>query len=80
LFLRKPQPEETPQELTDIWNCSNDGCNGWMRADFAFESEPVCILCKSPMEKGTKMLPPLVDSNFEHKNAPKKGASAGGTA
>ncbi|HZG15312.1 MAG TPA: cold-shock protein [Candidatus Bathyarchaeia archaeon] len=68
---RKPN-EEVPMETTFIWACTNDGCNGWMRDNFAFDYQPTCGLCSSPMVKDTKMLPLLVNTNGDLK-AIKKG-------
>lgn len=60
---RKKIQEEIPVENTAIWACSQDGCKGWMRDNFAFEHEPTCRLCAAPMVRDTKMLPVLVNSN-----------------
>jgi hypothetical protein len=49
--------EPIPEELTVVWTCLQDGCNGWMRDKFSFDTIPLCPLCKSAMEKNTKMLP-----------------------
>ncbi|MFD0711971.1 cold-shock protein [Paenibacillus sp. GCM10027626] len=61
MYSRKKPLEEIPEEVTPIWSCTNDGCNGWMRDDFAFEAKPVCPLCSSSMVSGTKTLPALVN-------------------
>lgn len=63
LNSRNKHSEELPKENTLIWSCTNDGCKGWMRENFAFENKPVCFLCKSPMVSDMKMLPLLVNSN-----------------
>jgi hypothetical protein len=55
-FSRKPVVP-IPEELTVVWKCSQDGCNGWMRDKFSFANKPLCPLCSSAMEKDTKMLP-----------------------
>jgi hypothetical protein len=75
MYSRKHQVEEIPEELTDIWSCSSDSCNSWMRDNFAFEVEPVCTQCQSPMTKDTKMLPQLTNNNSDHKYAKKSAAS-----
>ncbi|GGA31227.1 cold-shock protein [Paenibacillus physcomitrellae] len=71
---RKKTLEEIPQELTSIWSCTSDGCNGWMRDNFAFDYTPVCPLCSASMEKGTKVLPLLVNNNGNIKDL-KKGVN-----
>jgi hypothetical protein len=63
MYSRKKQVEEVPEELTVIWVCTKEGCNGWMRDNFKFETTPVCRLCLSPMVQGTRMLPSLVNCN-----------------
>ncbi|AWB43205.1 cold-shock protein [Paenibacillus sp. CAA11] len=71
---RKKTSEEVPEELTPIWSCTSESCNGWMRDNFAFDYSPVCPLCSSAMEKGSKMLPLLVNNNTDMKSL-KKGVS-----
>ncbi|UVI30773.1 cold-shock protein [Paenibacillus spongiae] len=66
MYSRKKPLEEIPEEVTAIWSCTNDGCNGWMRDNFAFESEPACPLCSSSMVSSTKTLPSLVNHNSRH--------------
>lgn len=55
-FSRKPIVP-IPEELTVVWNCSQDACIGWMRDKFSFAVTPLCPLCSSVMKKDTKMLP-----------------------
>ncbi|GIO56150.1 cold-shock protein [Paenibacillus cellulositrophicus] len=69
---RKKSMEEIPEENTAIWSCTKEGCKGWMRDNFAFEHEPTCRLCNSPMVRDTKMLPVLNNSSADQKSA-KKG-------
>lgn len=71
---RKKPLEEIPEEITAVWSCTNDDCNGWMRDNFAFDAAPTCPLCHAPMEQGTKMLPQLLNSNGDLKSL-KKGIS-----
>ncbi|WP_248928532.1 cold-shock protein [Paenibacillus hamazuiensis] len=59
---RKKPFEEIPEESTDVWSCTQDGCKGWMRNNFTFASEPTCPLCSSAMVPDTKMLPLLVNT------------------
>ncbi|CAH1218082.1 hypothetical protein PAECIP111893_04357 [Paenibacillus plantiphilus] len=72
MYSRKKSFEEIPEELTAIWSCSNEGCNSWMRDNFAFETVPTCRQCSSPMVSSTKMLPLLVNTNSNQKTL-KKG-------
>jgi hypothetical protein len=72
MYFRKKSLEDLPQEDTAIWSCSNENCSGWMRDNFAFEHEPICLQCQSPMVSSMKMLPLLVNTNVEMKSI-KKG-------
>lgn len=69
---RKKSLEEIPQADTTVWSCTKEGCNGWIRDNFAFEHIPTCRLCSSPMVADTKLLPLIVNSNGDLK-AIKKG-------
>ncbi|WP_274648643.1 cold-shock protein [Paenibacillus humicola] len=60
---RKKPMEEIAEEMTAIWSCTNETCNGWMRDNFSFSSNPTCPQCQSPMEKGEKKLAVLVNTN-----------------
>lgn len=48
--------EETPTELTVIWACSDEECNGWMRENFTFSAVPTCPVCHSTMAKDERVL------------------------
>ncbi|MCM3749406.1 cold-shock protein [Paenibacillus pasadenensis] len=61
-YSRKKPQAELPTEMTDIWSCVNEDCNGWMRKNFALDKEPVCFLCQSPMKHDTRELPMLNES------------------
>ncbi|UJF36490.1 cold-inducible protein YdjO-related protein [Paenibacillus hexagrammi] len=50
-----------------IWSCTKEGCKGWMRDNFAFETQPLCCLCSSPMVRNMKLLPQLINSNNDLK-------------
>lgn len=76
MYSRKPQVEEIPQEMTDIWTCTSDSCNSWMRDNFTFESEPFCTQCQSPMTRDTRLLPQLSNTTADHKYVKKGAASA----
>ncbi|WP_106769164.1 cold-shock protein [Paenibacillus faecalis] len=67
MYSRKNAAESIPEEMTEVWSCTNKDCKGWIRDDFAFEIEPDCMLCQSPMVKETRMLPLLVNSNNKKK-------------
>ncbi|MFS0724638.1 cold-shock protein [Paenibacillus sp. 1P07SE] len=61
---RKKSTEEIPNELTTIWSCTKDDCNGWMRDGFSFEEFPICPQCHSSMIRSEKSLPVLLDSGY----------------
>ncbi|UUZ81011.1 cold-shock protein [Paenibacillus sp. P26] len=65
---RKKPLEEVPYENTPIWSCTKEDCKGWMRDNFAFEHEPTCPLCSSPMVRETKMLPQLINMKTDSKS------------
>ncbi len=75
LNFRKKIEEDLPKENTPIWSCTREGCKGWMRDNFAFETQPVCRLCLSPMVSGMRVLPLLVNS-FDELEAMKKRIKA----
>lgn len=62
MYSRKHQVEEIPEEMTDIWTCTSEGCNSWMRDNFTFEAEPTCPECQSAMTRDTRMLPQLTNN------------------
>ncbi|MFC5401441.1 cold-shock protein [Cohnella soli] len=66
---RKKTVEELPEELTAIWSCSDDNCNGWMRDNFALSSTHQCPLCQSEMVKGERMLVALANTSPLHHKA-----------
>lgn len=68
MYSQKKPVEEIPLADTAIWACQNDGCKGWMRDNFAFETTPTCVICHSPMVSDTRMLPLLVNSNSNMKS------------
>lgn len=76
MYSRKKPLEEIPEEMTAIWSCTNQDCNGWMRDNFAFEVVPTCVLCHAPMESDTRMLPQLVNTNRDQKHL-RKGVPIG---
>ena len=72
MYFRKKSLEDIPTEDTAIWSCTQECCTGWMRDNFAFEYVPTCWQCNSPMTRSMKILPLLVNKNFDMK-AIKKG-------
>jgi hypothetical protein len=48
--------DDIPEELTAIWSCTNEECNGWMRDNFVFLFQPTCLQCQSLMVKNEKLL------------------------
>lgn len=69
--------ENLPKEMTTIWSCTKEGCNGWIRASYSFEKVPVCAKCQSSMVKSEKILPKLFSSDQElkhYKNNQRKSA------
>ncbi|MFC0299945.1 cold-shock protein [Virgibacillus soli] len=57
-FSRGPK-EPLPKVDTNVWACTNDDCNGWMRESLSFEKDPECPLCKSEMKQEVRVLPEL---------------------
>lgn len=51
--------EPLPEVETNIWSCTNDDCQGWMRESFSFNETPKCPLCQSVMKEEVKILPKL---------------------
>jgi hypothetical protein len=72
MYSRKKPFEELPEEMTAIWSCTAEGCNGWMRDNFSFDVQPTCPKCQSQMESGMRSLPLLVNTSRDQKNL-KKG-------
>ncbi|WP_166240930.1 cold-shock protein [Paenibacillus turpanensis] len=62
-YSRKRPTEDLPEEITAIWSCTNEKCNGWMRDNFVFLIQPTCVQCQSLMEKGEKKLSIVVNTS-----------------
>ncbi|MHA7963294.1 cold-inducible protein YdjO-related protein [Paenibacillus sp. CAU 1782] len=43
---------------TKIWKCKNRECKAWVRDEFA-ATEQQCPLCKGPMHRSMRHLPPV---------------------
>ncbi|WP_338046519.1 cold-inducible protein YdjO-related protein [Paenibacillus tepidiphilus] len=35
-YSRKRLLVDLPEEMTTIWSCTNEKCNGWIRDNFVF--------------------------------------------
>jgi len=53
------QKEPLPEVETNVWSCTSEDCQGWMRESFSFAKEPECPLCKTEMKLEVRMLPGL---------------------
>jgi hypothetical protein len=60
---RKKGQEDIVLEPTPIWSCTDENCNGWMRANFVFATVPVCPQCQSEMIKGERMLAAVTNTS-----------------
>ncbi|GFR37548.1 hypothetical protein PRECH8_08440 [Insulibacter thermoxylanivorax] len=60
LFRKVEEP--VPEAVTEIWACTNEDCNGWMRDNFTFAADnPACPLCQSYMVRDERVLPILTN-------------------
>jgi hypothetical protein len=75
MYSRRKPFEELPEEMTAVWTCTDEGCNGWMRDNFTFDDQPTCPKCQSPMVSGMRSLPLVVNTNRNQKKNTKKGVS-----
>jgi len=58
LSLTEQEGTEKPQlEATPIYRCKDPGCKAWVREEF-LPGDKACPLCKGPMLKSIKHLPP----------------------
>lgn len=57
-FSRRPK-EEVPEVDTNVWSCTSDDCQGWMRESYSFNDEPKCPLCQSSMSQEVRVLPEM---------------------
>jgi hypothetical protein len=67
MYYSRKKLEDIPQEVTAIWFCTREGCNGWMRDNFAFATLPTCHQCHSPMKSSIRQLPVLVNTREDQK-------------
>jgi len=60
LFRRVEEP--VPEAATEVWSCTNEACNGWMRDNFTLsDGDPICPLCHSAMIREERVLPILTN-------------------
>lgn len=57
-FSRGPK-EPIPEVETNVWSCTSEECQGWMREAFSFQVEPSCPLCDGNMELEVRVLPEI---------------------
>ena len=59
-FNRKSQDEKLENIMTDVevYSCSDDLCNGWMRKDFV-TADHKCPLCGNEMMMEVRELPKI---------------------
>ncbi|MBD2864585.1 cold-shock protein [Paenibacillus oceani] len=62
-YSRRKPLDEIPQELTLVWSCTNDKCNGWIRDNFSFSNQPICPQCQSAMAKTEKMITVIANTS-----------------
>ncbi|WP_047984485.1 cold-shock protein [Ornithinibacillus californiensis] len=55
-FSRGPK-EPVPEVETNVWACTSEECNGWMRESFSFNEVPHCPLCQAEMATEVRVLP-----------------------
>lgn len=75
-YSRKRPMADLLCEVTPIWSCTKDGCNGWMRENYTFQESPTCSQCLSPMIRTTREIPVLTGSGFGIKTEMKKPQEA----
>jgi hypothetical protein len=67
MYYSRKRLEDIPQEATAIWSCTKEGCNVWVRDNFAFALVPTCHRCHSPMKRSMRELPVLVNTAADQK-------------
>ncbi|MFD2610875.1 cold-shock protein [Paenibacillus gansuensis] len=67
MYNKRIPLEDLVHENTKIWSCVTEGCSGWMRDNFAFDTVPTCHQCHASMVSSEKMLPALTNSNKDVK-------------
>lgn len=59
MAFSRGRKEPLPEVETNVWSCTNNECQGWMRESFSLQSEPDCPLCQFEMEQEIRILPEL---------------------
>lgn len=59
MSFSRGRKEPLPEVETNVWTCTSEDCQGWMRESFSFNETPKCPLCQSGMKEEVKMLPKL---------------------
>ncbi|OES43835.1 cold-shock protein [Domibacillus iocasae] len=63
-YYSKNRTEPLPNVDIDTWECTSDGCKGWMRKNFSEDDSPSCPFCGSEMENGTRHTNSLQNNTF----------------
>lgn len=61
IFFNRRSQEEKPEDVlidTEVFSCMGDGCNGWMRKDFA-SADLKCPLCGNETAMEVRELPKI---------------------
>ncbi|GKU79223.1 cold-inducible protein YdjO-related protein [Paenibacillus sp. L3-i20] len=63
---------DTPVNLkpTKIWKCKNADCKAWVRDEFS-TTEQLCPICKGPMLRSMRHLPPVQNKVKSQPRKPK---------
>ena len=59
MAFSRGRKEPLPEVETNVWSCTNNECQGWMRESFSLQSEPDCPLCQFEMVQEIRILPKL---------------------
>ncbi|MEQ2525366.1 cold-inducible protein YdjO-related protein [Bacillaceae bacterium CLA-AA-H227] len=61
IFFNRKAAEEKPEDIlmdTEVYACMDEGCNGWMRKDFA-SNDLKCPLCGNETSMEVRELPKI---------------------
>ncbi|MDQ0156707.1 putative RNA-binding Zn-ribbon protein involved in translation (DUF1610 family) [Robertmurraya andreesenii] len=61
IFFNRRAQEEKPEDIlmdTEVYSCSDESCNGWMRKDFA-SADLKCPLCGNETNMEIRELPKI---------------------
>lgn len=59
MSFSRNRKEPVKEVETNVWACTSEQCQGWMRESFSFSKTPDCPLCQSEMIEEVRMLPEL---------------------